>query len=52
LNYTIVNFGVKYLENLKPYFPLILKTSEGSAEQRKESMNFYFEAYKFLGDVL
>ena len=49
----LANYGLSRLDNLKPFFASIEKLAGSTvAPLRNEAMNFYKEAYKWLGEAL
>lgn len=47
------NWGLRNLESLQPFFPKIEKlTMAGSMQIRSATMDFYVEAYKWMGESL
>jgi len=49
----LTNYGPRKLQFLKPFFPPIEKLAASTvSSQRTEAMNFYKEAYKYMGDAL
>lgn len=47
------NYGAKKLDYLKPYYPEVEKLAASTqASARTEAMNFYKEAFKWLGEAL
>ena len=49
----LITFGPRKLELLKPFFQSIEKLAASTvSSQRNEAMNFYKEAYKFMGEAL
>ena len=49
----LTNYGPRKLEFLKPFFPAVEKLAASTvSSQRTEAMNFYKEAYKYMGDAL
>jgi len=49
----LTNYGAKKLDYLKPFLPNIEKLAGSTVSAlRTEAMNFYKEAYKFMGDAI
>jgi len=49
----LTNYGPRKLEFLKPFFPAVEKLAASTvSSQRTEAMNFYKEAYKYMGEAL